>query len=117
MSHDSATIVNRAAGLLSLAGKVAIVTGAGSGIGRASALLLAAMGASVAVLDIDDAKGSNAAAEFEDQSGHAVSLKCDVRSASATNRNASRKLLLPEPFRPTSTVNGPSSTSQFARLL
>jgi NAD(P)-dependent dehydrogenase (short-subunit alcohol dehydrogenase family) len=86
MSHDSATIVNRAAGLLSLAGKVAIVTGAGSGIGRASALLLAAMGASVAVLDIDDAKGSNAAAEFEDQSGHAVSLKCDVRSASDCRR-------------------------------
>ena len=86
MSHDSATIANRAARLLSLAGKVAIVTGAGSGIGRGIALLLAQMGASVAVLEIDDAKGSNTAAEVQDQSGQAVSVHCDVRSASDCRR-------------------------------
>ena len=86
MSHDSASIANRAARLLSLAGKVAIVTGAGSGIGRGIALLLAQMGASVAVLEIDDAKGSNTAAEVHDQSGQAVSVHCDVRSASDCRR-------------------------------
>jgi len=86
MSHDSATIANRAARLLSLAGKVAIVTGAGSGIGRGIALLLAEMGASIAVLEIDDAKGSNTAAEVQDQSGQAVSVHCDVRSASDCRR-------------------------------
>lgn len=86
MSHDSASIANRAARLLSLAGKVAIVTGAGSGIGRGIALLLAQMGASVAVLEIDDAKGSNTAAEVQDQSGQAVSVHCDVRSASDCRR-------------------------------
>jgi NAD(P)-dependent dehydrogenase (short-subunit alcohol dehydrogenase family) len=86
MSHDSATIANRAARLLSLAGKVAIVTGAGSGIGRGIALLLAQMGASVAVLEIDDAKGSSTAAEVQDQSGQAVSVHCDVRSASDCRR-------------------------------
>jgi NAD(P)-dependent dehydrogenase (short-subunit alcohol dehydrogenase family) len=86
MSHDSASIANRAARLLSLAGKVAIVTGAGSGIGRGIALLLAQMGASVAVLEIDDAKGSSTAAEVQDQSGQAVSVHCDVRSASDCRR-------------------------------
>jgi NAD(P)-dependent dehydrogenase (short-subunit alcohol dehydrogenase family) len=86
MSHDSASIANRAARLLSLAGKVAIVTGAGSGIGRGIALLLAEMGASIAVLEIDDAKGSSTAAEVQDQSGQAVSVHCDVRSASDCRR-------------------------------
>jgi NAD(P)-dependent dehydrogenase (short-subunit alcohol dehydrogenase family) len=86
MNRDSATIANRAAGLLSLAGKVAIVTGAGSGLGRASALLLAEMGAWIAVLDIDDAKGSSTAAEIQDQNGHALALNCDVRSASDCRR-------------------------------
>jgi NAD(P)-dependent dehydrogenase (short-subunit alcohol dehydrogenase family) len=86
MSHDSTTIANRAARLLSLDGKVAMVTGAGSGIGRASALLLAEMGAWIAVVDIDDAKGSSTAAEIQDQNGHALALNCDVRSASDCRR-------------------------------
>ena len=86
MSHDSSNIANRAARLLSLTGKVAMVTGAGSGIGRGIALLLAQMGASIAVLEIDDAKGSNTAAEVQDQSGQAVSVHCDVRSASDCRR-------------------------------
>jgi NAD(P)-dependent dehydrogenase (short-subunit alcohol dehydrogenase family) len=86
MNRDSATIANRAAGLLSLAGKVAIVTGAGSGLGRASALLLAEMGAWIAVVDIDDAKGSSTAAEIQDQNGDALALNCDVRSASDCRR-------------------------------
>ena len=86
MSHDSASIANRAARLLSLTGKIAMVTGAGSGIGHGIALLLAEMGASIAVLEIDDAKGSSTAAEVQDQSGQAVSVHCDVRSASDCRR-------------------------------
>lgn len=86
MTHDSAAIASRAARLLSLTGKVAMVTGAGSGIGRGIALLLAEMGASIAVLEIDDAKGSNTAAEIQDQNGHALALHCDVRSASECRR-------------------------------
>jgi NAD(P)-dependent dehydrogenase (short-subunit alcohol dehydrogenase family) len=71
----------RAAQLLSLAGKVAMVTGAASGIGRGIAIRLAEMGAFVAVLDINEAEGKKTAAEIKKKGGDADSLKCDVRSA------------------------------------
>ena len=60
-----AKITERAGQLLSLEGKVAIVTGAASGIGRGISLRLAEMGAFVALLDIDDIKGRACAAEIE----------------------------------------------------
>ena len=46
-----------------LAGKVAVITGAGSGIGRASARLFVAEGAKVVVADIDEALGEASASE------------------------------------------------------
>jgi NAD(P)-dependent dehydrogenase (short-subunit alcohol dehydrogenase family) len=81
MSKETKKFEERAAQLLSLEGKVAMVTGAASGIGRGIAIRLAEMGASVAVLDIDEAKGRESAAEIKAQGGEAVFLKCDVRSA------------------------------------
>src|SRR5579872_2586671 len=69
----------RALQLLCLEGKVAAVTGAASGIGRGIALLLAQMGASLAVLDINPEKGEATAAEIRDQSREAVYFSCDVR--------------------------------------
>ncbi len=69
----------RAAQLLSLKGKVAMVTGAASGIGRGIALRLAEMGAFVAVLDIDEHKGCTTVAEVETAGGQSIFLKCDVR--------------------------------------
>jgi NAD(P)-dependent dehydrogenase (short-subunit alcohol dehydrogenase family) len=71
----------RAAQLLSLEGKVAMVTGAASGIGRGISIRLAEMGAFVAVLDIDETKGRESAADIEARGGEAIFLKCDVRSA------------------------------------
>jgi NAD(P)-dependent dehydrogenase (short-subunit alcohol dehydrogenase family) len=86
MKRESSKIEERAAQLLSLDGKVAMVTGAASGIGRGIAIRLAEMGALVAVLDIDDIKGRACAAEIEEQGGAAVFLNCDVRSAAECRR-------------------------------
>ena len=60
---------------MSLAGKVALVTGAGSGIGRASALAFAREGALVAAADID---GEAARATAEEIGARALALAADV---------------------------------------
>jgi len=73
------TIAERAAQLLSLEDKVAAVTGAASGIGRGIATRLAEMGAFLAILDINETKGREVAAEIG--AGKAEFLKCDVRHA------------------------------------
>jgi NAD(P)-dependent dehydrogenase (short-subunit alcohol dehydrogenase family) len=78
---QSKTIAERAAQLLSLEGKVAMVTGAASGIGRGISLRLAEMGTSVAVLDIDEVKGTETVSAIRDLGGEALFILCDVRSA------------------------------------
>ena len=59
-------------------GKVAFVTGAGSGIGRATALAFAAEGASVAVAGIPDGDVRETARLIEQDGGRALALVCDV---------------------------------------
>lgn len=86
MKMPSTKIEKRAAQLLSLEGKIAMVTGAASGIGRGVSMRLAETGASVALLDIDDSKGREAAAEIEAHAGEAVFLKGDVGSADECRR-------------------------------
>ena len=74
-------IPERAAQLLSLEGKVAMVTGAASGIGRGIALALAGMGSAVAVLDIDEQGGIETVSKISEQGDRAVFIRCDVRSS------------------------------------
>jgi NAD(P)-dependent dehydrogenase (short-subunit alcohol dehydrogenase family) len=80
------TLETRAAQLLSLEGKVALVTGAATGIGRGIALRLAEMGAFVAVLDIDEKGGAATAKRIQTHGGNSIFLKCDVRRASDCRR-------------------------------
>lgn len=75
------SISESAAELLSLEGKVAMVTGAASGIGRGIALRLAEMGCSVALLDIDEDKAGDTAAEIRKIGSKAMALRCDVINA------------------------------------
>lgn len=64
-------------------GKVALVTGAGSGIGRATARALAAGGAAVTVADLDGARARAVAAEIGQAGGRGRAVEVDVtRTAS-----------------------------------
>ena len=67
-------------------GKVALISGAGSGIGRAAALLFAAEGAAVGVIDIDPAGGGQTLELVKKQGGEAALLPVDVTSAADVSR-------------------------------
>ncbi|MFE4756758.1 SDR family NAD(P)-dependent oxidoreductase [Streptomyces mirabilis] len=65
------------------AGRAAMVTGAGSGIGRASALAFAARGAAVGVCDVNAEGGKETVSLIEAAGGKAVFLQTDVASGEA----------------------------------
>ena len=66
-----------------LSGRTALITGAASGIGRASALAFASVGASVALVDIDAEGLANTAAATQAAGGRAETLVADVRDLQA----------------------------------
>jgi NAD(P)-dependent dehydrogenase (short-subunit alcohol dehydrogenase family) len=73
-------------GKMRLAGKVAIITGAGEGIGRATALLFAEEGAEVVVADCDPERGDETVRFIEEKGGRAVFLQADVSKAADVKR-------------------------------
>ena len=68
-----------------LTGKVAVVSGAGAGIGQGIAVRFAAEGAAVGVLDIDAAKCAATAEQIVAAGGRALALGCDVADEAQVN--------------------------------
>lgn len=77
-SSKDETMPNDHAGF---AGKVAFITGAANGIGRAAALAFARNGASVVVADVSQQGSQQTACLIEEAGGRALAVRCDVTRA------------------------------------
>ena len=79
------TIRENVLNIISLEGKVAVISGGASGIGLGTAKRLAEFGAKVVMLDINDDNGAGAVKEIEAAGGTAMYIHCDVRDAAECN--------------------------------
>jgi 2-keto-3-deoxy-L-fuconate dehydrogenase len=86
----------RNANLFRLDGKVAVITGAASGIGNAIARRFAAGGAEVCILDLDEGSAQEEAHKITEKGGKASALRCDVANE-AEVRRVFEKLLRANP--------------------
>lgn len=75
---------------LGLSDKVCVVTGAGSGIGAEVARQFATCGASVAILDVNEAAASLVASEIVDRGGRAIAVGADAGSQASMQQAACR---------------------------
>lgn len=66
--------------MFSLKGKTALITGGGSGIGKAISTVFGKQGASVYILDLDEAGATSTVEEIKKEGGEAVFYKCNVAS-------------------------------------
>ncbi len=75
-----------------LAGRVALISGAGSGIGQGIAELFAEEGAKVVLLELDEAKGRQTCAHIRDAGGEALVVQGDVSHEEDVQRAVARTL-------------------------
>ena len=64
--------------MFQLNGKIAVVTGSGSGIGKATALLFAKQGAEVHVMDLNEEACKTTVSEIQENNGKAIARVCDI---------------------------------------
>jgi NAD(P)-dependent dehydrogenase (short-subunit alcohol dehydrogenase family) len=79
-------------GGMKLENRVAVITGASSGIGRASALLFAREGARIAAVARNEERGLGVVAEIREAGGEAVFVRADVRHAAECERAVAETL-------------------------
>ena len=72
--------------LFNFEGVVAVVTGGGSGIGKATASLLAQAGATVVIVDRDQSAGESAASAIVAQGGSAFAATADITDETAVEK-------------------------------
>ncbi|MBI5903798.1 MAG: SDR family NAD(P)-dependent oxidoreductase, partial [Deltaproteobacteria bacterium] len=75
---------------MQLSGRVAIITGAGQGIGKAIALKLASYGADIAAVDVNLEKAQEIAKEAQSMGRRALAIKADVTSVKETEEMAEK---------------------------
>ncbi len=75
---------------MQLSGRVAIITGAGQGIGKAIALKLASYGADIAAVDVNLEKAQEIAREAQSMGRRALAIKADVTSVKETEEMAEK---------------------------
>jgi 3-oxoacyl-[acyl-carrier protein] reductase len=71
---------------MKLANKVALITGAGSGMGKSAALLFASEGAKVAAVDINEAQAKETADSITKKGGQALAIRADVAKGEDVKR-------------------------------
>jgi NAD(P)-dependent dehydrogenase (short-subunit alcohol dehydrogenase family) len=71
---------------MKLANKVALITGAGSGMGKSAALIFAVEGAKVAAVDVAEAQVEETVAEIAKRGGDAIAIRADVSKSEDVKR-------------------------------
>lgn len=77
---------------MELKDKVALITGAASGIGESTALLFAKEGAKIVLTDVDEENGNKVLEKIKQQGGEAIFIKADTSNASDSEKSVEKAI-------------------------